>query len=631
MLDFLRRSATSIVVKAMLGLLIASFAVWGIGDIFRAKTGGESVATVGDAEISTPRFRNEFQRELQRVSQILGQPIKREQAFAMGIDSMLLSRLVNTQLIQEGAKASGLMASNAVILNEIHKNSEFFNEAGQFDRRIFTEVLSRAGLNEDLYVNLVSESIIRQQYMSPIANGAIAPSLMIDTLYKRIAETRVLDVVRISHSKVKGVTAPTDSELSAYHEANSSNFMAPEYRALTALVLSADAIGESIEVSAAELNAAYDERAAEFTTPEVRTLRQVLVSDEISAGRAAQLLDGGKSVDDVVKEVGANTAMTKLGVFTRAEAAALSSEMADAAFTTAKGGHSAPVKSPLGWHVLVVDEITPGHMRSLAEVKDELMKNIRGERTLNILFETSNQLEDLLGGGMMIEEAASSLGMKTVKIAAVDARGMSPEGTPIAAPYAGELTAEAYKLSEGSDSQMIETADNQAFFVLRVDSVTAPALRPLDSVKKQVATAWKEEQLSTKADAIAIKVKQRLEAGDDIKTVAWDLGFDAFTTAPFNRLGQGLKQGALPATLVEETFALKQGGVAEALGTGAHTVARLKTITAVDVDKNSDVYRTVLDRTLQGLQGDLAAQLSVALRQRFPVSINQAALNALAN
>lgn len=631
MLDFLRRSATSFVVKAMLGLLIASFAVWGIGDVFRAKSGGESVATVGETDISVPRFRNEFQRELQRVSQILGQPIKREQAFAMGIDSMLVNRLITTQLIQEGANASGLMASNAVILNEIHKNSEFFNEAGKFDRRIFTEILSRAGLNEDMYVNIVRESITRQQYMSPITNGAIAPSLMIDTLYKRIAETRVLDVVRISHSKVKGVAAPTDSELSAYHEANSNNFMAPEYRALTALVLSSNAIGESIEVSDAELNAAYEERVAEFTSPEVRTLRQVLVSDEISAGRAAQLLDGGKSVDDVAKEVGANVAMTKLGVFTRAEAAALSSEMADAAFTTPKGAHSAPVKSPLGWHVLVVDEITQGRMKALADVKDELLKNIRGERTLNILFETSNQLEDLLGGGMMIEEAASSLGMNTVKIAAVDARGLSPEGTPVTTPYADELTVEAYKLSEGSDSQMVETADNQAFFVLRVDSVMAPALRPLDSVKKHVAVAWKQEQLSTKANEIAATIKLRLEAGDDIKTVARDLGFDAFTTAPFNRLGQGLKQGALPATLVEETFALKQGDVADALGTGAHTVARLKTITSVGVDKNSDVYRTVHDRTLQGLQGDLAAQLSIALQQRFPVSINQAALNDLAN
>lgn len=629
MLDFMRRSVNSIFIKALLGLLIASFAVWGIGDIFRSNSGGETVATVGETNISTARFRADFARELQRVSQVLGQPITREQAVAMGVDAMLLQRLVNTQVLQEGAKELGLVASDAVILNEIKRNDEFFNEAGQFDRRVFVDVLSNAGLNEAMYVALVGENIVRQQFLSPIAAGAVAPAAMVDTLYKRIAETRVLDVVRITHAKVTGQAAPTDAELSSYHEANAQRFMAPEYRALTAVVLSAAELGETIAVSDAELNTAYDERAADYATPEVRSLSQVLVKDEIAAARAAQLLSAGGNVTAVAAEVGANAAMSKLGDFTRLEAAALSAEIAEAAFTTPQGGHSAPVKSPLGWHVLVVDAITKGHMRTLAEVKDELIANIRDERTLDLLFEASNQLEDLLGGGAMLEEAAQNLGVKTVHIAAVDANGITPAGTPVATPYAQELIAEAFKLSEGTDSQMVESADNQAFFVLRVDRVTQPALRPLDTVKKQVVSAWTQEQLSAQADVIAAGVKARLEAGEDAKSIAQSLGFDAFTTAPFNRLGQGLEQGALPATLMEEVFTLNAGDVARAMGTGAHTVARLKSVSDATVDSADPVYAAIHDRALQDLQGDLAAQLSAALQVRHPVSVNQAALNDL--
>lgn len=632
MLDFLRRSASSLVAKAMLLLLVLSFAAWGIGDIFTARSSSVAVATVGKTDISVERFRSEFSRELQRVSEILGQPITREQAMAMGVDGMLLQRLVNSQVMQEGAKDFGLLPSDQVVLSEIRTNDEFFNDAGQFDRRVFTDVLSRAGLSEDMYVARVREAVARQQFLSPIADGAVAPDVLVNTLYKRISETRVLDVVRITHAKVSGIAAPTDEQLAAYHTEHAQNFMAPEYRSLTALVLTAADMAKNITVSPQELATAYEERAAEFTTPEIRALSQILVKEEAAAKQAVELLDAGKNVTEVVAAVGANPARVKLGVFTRADAAALSSDIADAAFTPAKGGHSAPVKSPLGWHVLIVDDVTPGDVRLLEEVKDKLLDNLRAERALTQLFETSNQLEDLLGGGQTLEEAATALGVTLVKLNDVDANGVAlADGKPVDAPYAPELIAKSFELSAGSDSQMIETEDNKAFFVVRADAVTPSALHPLDTVKTLVAAQWMQDQQAAKAAQLAEDIKARLTAGEDAKAVAQSLGFDAFTTEPFNRLGNGLEQGALPATLIEASFALKADEVTLAPGTGAHTVARLVSVIDAPIDPADAMYKAIHDQALQGLQGDLAAQLSNALQERFPVSVNQNALNDLAN
>ncbi|MCR4379171.1 MAG: SurA N-terminal domain-containing protein [Rhodospirillales bacterium] len=631
MLDFLRRSSSSIVVKLLFGLLIASFAVWGIGDVFRAGSGSAALVTVGNADITVPQFRAEMARELDRVSQALGQQVSREQAVAMGVDQMLLQRMINSQVLLEGAKDLGLMASDAVVLSEIKKNEEFFNEAGQFDRRVYTEVLSRAGMNEDMYVARVRDSIVRMQYLSPISTGVAAPKVLVNTLYKRFAEKRVLDVVRITHAKINGVPAPTTEQLTQYHTDNAERFMAPQYRALTALVLSADALGKGVEITDAELATAYDERAAEFTTPEVRSLSQVLVKDEAAAARAAELLAAGKTITETANEVGANASMIKLGDFTRDEAAALSVEIADAAFNTPQGGHSAPIKSPLGWHVLVVDAITPGAVRTLDEVKDELTQLIRNERTLNVLFETSNQLEDQLGGGQTLEEAATGLGLNLVKIAAVDANGFTPDGAPVDTPYVGAILPAAFDLSEGADSAMIETEDNKAFFVVRADAITPSALRPLDTVRQQVTAAWMQEQRAAQAETVAASVKARLQAGEDAGIVARALGFDAFTTEPFNRTGQGLENGALPATLMNDAFTLNVGDVISALGTDAHTVARVKSVTQVEVDAANSIYSAIQGRALQDMQTDLASQLATALQETYPVRVNNAALQDLAN
>lgn len=626
MLDFMRRSANTIVMKALLLLLIVSFGAWGIQDIFRGRSGMDVVATVGDTDVPTQRFNSEFAQELDRLRQQLGPQMTREQALAMGLDAMVLERVVNTQLFQNGAEDLGLMVSDAVIAADIKSTEAFFNGQGQFDRQVYNAVLSRAGLTEDRYTASLRSGLVREQYLSPIANGTKAPAPMVDVLYKRLAETRVLNAVRIQHVQIDGIDAPTDADLATFHEENATRFMAPEFRQLTAVVLSSADVMETIAVSEAELQDAYDARAAEFTTPESRTLKQILVKTEEDALRAADLLDQGKSLEDTAAEVGANTAMADLGAFTRADAAALSPAIADAAFAAPKGGHSQPVKSPLGWHVLMVEDVTAGTVKTLDDVRDMLLTDLRTERALDALFGLSNELDDLLAGGAQLEEAARQLNVKLVRLDAVDGQGNTPAGTPADTPYAADIVAKGFATEEGRDSLMTETEDGQGFFVVRVDGVTPPAVKPLDTVREQVRTLWMQQQRAEKAAELADQAEQRLAAGQDPVAVAKAVGGTAFTTEPFNRLGEGLEQGALPVTMVQKTFTLDVGQVAQAQGTDAHTIARLAEINPTDLDRNSQIYQALANQARGQMQGDLLRQLTQALQMKHPVQINQAAL-----
>ena len=626
MLDFMRRSANSIVVKALLVLLIISFAAWGIGDIFRAQSGTDVVASVGETDIPTQRFQSEFAQEVDRLRQQFGPQMTREQARAMGLDAMVLERLVNMQLFQNGAEDLGLMVSDAVIADDIKSTEAFFNANGQFDRAVYTAVLNRNNLTEDRYIASLRTGLVREQYLTPIANGAKAPAPMVDVLYKRLAETRVLDAVRIPHAQVGGVSEPTDAELAAYHEEHSNRFMAPEYRQITALVLRSEDVQNTIQISDEDLQDAYDARAAEFSTPEIRTLKQILVKDEADAKRAADLLDQGQSVADAAQAVGANAGMTNLGAFTRADAAALSPAIAEAAFTAPAGGHSQPVQSPLGWHVLVVEDVKAGTTQTLDDVRDTLVQDLRAERALDALFELSNDLDDMLAGGAQLEEAARQLNLDITRLNAVDAQGNTPAGTPADAPYVADIVAKAVEVDEGRDSLMTETEDGQGFFVLRVDAVTPPAVKPLADVREHVQALMMQDRRAEKAAELATQAEQRLAGGQDPAAVAEAVGGVAFTTEAFNRLGDGLEQGALPATLVNKAFGLNTGDVTQAQGTDAHTVARLKTVNAATLDRSGQLYQRLATQTRNQMQGDLLQQLSAALQTQHPVKVNQAAL-----
>src|SRR5690606_25454995 len=93
MLDALRRGATSWVAKILLGLLCFSFAIWGVADVFTG-FGQGAIATVGEEQITSDRFQQAYQDELNAISEQIGRRLTPEQARAFGIDGRVLSRLV---------------------------------------------------------------------------------------------------------------------------------------------------------------------------------------------------------------------------------------------------------------------------------------------------------------------------------------------------------------------------------------------------------------------------------------------------------------------------------------------------------------------------------------------------------
>ena len=85
MLNALRKNAGSWVVKVLLLLLVASFAIWGIGDVFFSGGQNPAVATVGGIEIPANELANAFNRSVANLQRQLGPQFDREQAIQLGV------------------------------------------------------------------------------------------------------------------------------------------------------------------------------------------------------------------------------------------------------------------------------------------------------------------------------------------------------------------------------------------------------------------------------------------------------------------------------------------------------------------------------------------------------------------
>src|SRR5579883_497039 len=100
MLQVIRSKASSLIVKILFGLLVVSFGIWGIGDIFRNRSVDTTVATVGDRKIDTQELAQEVRQDAERIRGMFrGASLTPEQLKQFGVVDTALQRLVNRNLI----------------------------------------------------------------------------------------------------------------------------------------------------------------------------------------------------------------------------------------------------------------------------------------------------------------------------------------------------------------------------------------------------------------------------------------------------------------------------------------------------------------------------------------------------
>ncbi|MBT6116692.1 MAG: hypothetical protein HOH66_02370, partial [Rhodospirillaceae bacterium] len=421
------------------------------------------------------------------------------------------------------------------------------------------------------------------------------------------------------------IPAPTEAELAAFHDENADAFMAPDLRAVTAVVLSADDVARDIPVPEEEVRAAYDDRIGEFETPERRRFEQLLFFDEATANEAADMLAQGRPFADVGTEI-AGTPPVSLGPLTQAALGAQAPDLAEAAFALEADAVSAPIRSPLGWHIMRAVEIEPRVVQPFDEVKDGIAEEIAREEAIEEIYEMANALDDALAGGATIEEAARTLSLPVRRIPSIDAGGRDADGAPIPdlPQENAEFTGAVFDTPPGDQSLVTEVGADR-YFVLRVDGETPSALRPLDRVRDRVEAAWRVRKRQEASEQAAEALLNRVRAGGDLAALAAENGYALREIEPVVRAADDPAGGATePVTAALFTLGPSQAAVA-ATGDG-FAVVRLDTVEAADPVADIETYETVRGQLREQVAGDIMSQFTQAMRQRHPVSINQATI-----
>jgi peptidyl-prolyl cis-trans isomerase D len=608
------------VMAAVVGFLVISFAIWGIGDIFRG-FGRSTVAKIGRNELTVEQFRTLYNDRLQQFSRQLGRPISADQARSTGLDRVIVGQIFSEILLDERARALGLALSDAEVAKLITNDPGFRGANGEFDRFRFEQTIRNAGYTEPRYVAEQRRQALRRELAGTIASGLDAPKAMVEALNRYQNERRSIEYVLLDRALAGDIASPPPEVLAKYFEERKILFRTPEYRKLVIVSLIPSELARWIEISDADLKRAYEERRARYITPERRHILQVDFPNAEAASAAAERIAKGASFVDIAKELGKSEKDIDLG--TLPKAAIIDRAVADAAFSLKEGEVSAPVQGRFGTVLVQVLKIEPEQGRPFDQVAGELKQELATARAKNDIFDLYNKIEDARAEGKSLAEAAANLKLEA-RTVELDRSGRDPAGAPVKLPDAQRLLPAAFTTDIGVERDPLQFEDGYIWY--DVAGISPSRERSLEEVKDQVEARWREQEMATRLDAKATGMLDKLKAGETLAQVA---AADHLKVEKLSGLKRGEASGPLAAAGVDAVFRTAKDGAGKADGAqaGEQIVFRVTDIVVPSLDKASEEAKRAVQSLNRGLSEDILAEYLAWLEREIGVTINQSALN----
>jgi len=631
MLQFLRNGLTSYFATALLGLLIASFALWGIGgDILGGA--GSKVADIGDEKLTLNEYAREFQNKFSEIQQQSNGEVTREMVIDQGLSRQWVTDLVQAKTFAHAAHTMGIRVTDAQLRDFIMGVESFQDTLGEFSKNTFESIAGYQGYTSGEFEEILRKQLERQYLMTSLISGISVPKAVEKTFIKFLNEERTAEILTVPALSITNIPEPDDDELMQYYNDNTANYMAPEYRDVQFVTLSAKEFVGGITVTDAEIGAA----AKASVENETRDFEQILFDDKETADKAFADLRSGKTFAEIITASGS----------TAEDAAVLENSLQDAGdsfginaaesiFAAKQGAYTAPIETDFGWRIFNVTNISSATAK-IGNLRQETVDNLKMEKALDLLYTKSELINDELAAGSSLSELAANLGL-TLNIASrIDRNGYNPKGDLAPdIPNDPLFLASAFDTLEGDEPLLEEMGDGEYFLVV-VDSIQEAALRPFEEVKTSVFDMWKADTRKQLASAQANDILAKAQDGERLAE---------FATADNNTANNiGNNIGYTSVTLARND---QTGKVTRAIQDSIFTldIGRAKIMPASD--GNGFVIIKLLSRNHPGTSMPAAqsAQLKQLLRQEYqqrflanywrhleanlPVTINKRAIDAV--
>jgi len=495
LISSIKKKSTGFVAYFIVGLIALTFIVTALYGIDFMGS-GQTVAKVGDKEISKTEFIKNFVPQQRNLQQQLGAD------YSADIENILkqtvIDQMVNSQILFQYAQNHGYVTTPKEVQTNIAKNEVFYRD-GKFDVDQYKKILRLNGYSVQEYEASQFQQLTQEQLRSNIEKSAFVTDFERKNVTSLLNQERKFDYLEIPVKDFSDQVSITDSMLKDYFDKNQDRFIKPMKVSVDFVELNLDEVTKSISPSDDDLAILYDEEKNRFSTDEERKAQHILVENKVTADQVISLINEGKSFDDLAKEYSIDTGSKNsggdLGFF---GIGVMVPEFETAVFAMKEGEVSAPIKSEFGFHVIKLNKIKESSLKSFDEVKEQLVKIYQKNQGQKMIYDLSDEMTNLAYEGSL-EELAEKMNLKLQTSELFSKTSKSPNKKMINAAFSDPV------LNRGENSEPIDLGDDK-LVVLRLNNLEKSRNLNFDEVKTQVEGIVKTQESKKLADKLTDEI-----------------------------------------------------------------------------------------------------------------------------
>jgi peptidyl-prolyl cis-trans isomerase D len=632
-----------IILGALLVIICASMAITlipgGIGSSLGigAPPAGV-VATIGDQQVTVPEVQREA-RAMIRQQFPKGGP--QASMLLPYFASQAAEQLINEKALVAEAHRMGLRVSDDELRDELQHGqlaSLLFPDGKFVGQEQYEDFVQRNDLTVPQFEGLEKDFIIVRKLRALVASSAfIGDADVRDEFISRNTKVKFEYAVITQADILKGLH-PTDEELKAFYDRNKATYnnSIPEKRQIKYSIVDSRRVAAGTAVTDQDLQAYYDQHREEFRVPEQVKVSHILIKTPLPAAGAKEddkaIADARAKAEDVLKQVKAGGDFAKLAEKYSDDPGSAKSggelgwigrgrtvpEFEKAAFSLGKGQTSDLIKSSYGFHIIRVEDKQEAHLKSLAEVKNEISEKVSQQKTAHATEAAANAfLSQARTDGF--DKAAAAKGQQAAttdffaRTDALPGLGASPQ-------FMDAVFNEAVK----APPDVVQVP--QGYVVFQLLAVKPPATPTFEEIHSKVESEFKNERAGFLLQQKTQELSDRAKAARDLKKAAKDLGATVKTSDLVAPDGQVPDIGSMSSA--SAIFALKAGDISAPITAGGNGVVAqlLEKQVPTDQDfaaKKDQIRQSLLEAKQNDLFGLFVTNLRKDMEKSKRLKVNQ--------
>jgi peptidyl-prolyl cis-trans isomerase D len=560
MLQTIRDKISGLVAIVFLGVIAVVFIFWGVD----FGTGAQTYAAKVDGEsIPLETVRRAWQQRQSQLQQMLRDELPPDMVKSQ--QSALLNQFVQESLLKQRAERFGYSVSDQELAAKVMEYPQFQVD-GKFSKDRYNAMIRSSGLTETQFEAELQSGLLIDQLRNAVVESAFVAPYELDRRYAIEKQEREIDYALIPASDFAASTTITDEQVQKWYEENKNDYLLPETVNLQYVELTRQRAEGSIEVTDQALKDYYEQVKDRFTTQERRHGRHILITvadgvDDAAAKKKAEELTaqakGGADFAQLAKDnskdpgsapQGGDLGWAQRGMFV--------GPFEDALFSMSAGEIRGPVKTDFGYHVMKLEEVEAGHVKTFEEARAEVEADYRKDRAQNIFYEESQKLADQAFAALTeLDSVAKTLNLPLQTVTGFTREGggdFGAEPSVIEAAFSDDV------LQRRQNSPLVTVGEDRAL-VLRVTEHKAAEPRPLETVSAQIRAQLKTQRMREAAAAQGAFAMARLQKGEE-----WAGVMTAMKLAPVGKRFMTRQDSVTPPAIVRSAFNAPNNEISEA-------------------------------------------------------------------